>query len=67
MASVGETVLATGWTEEYAGANGQVKAWLVVRGWESMEQFQEAVGSEEFKEGSPILFGWGAPFELVSS
>lgn len=57
---VGETGLAIGWAEEKDGFTG----FVVVRGWTSMDRFEESVQSEEFKEGIPILMGWGAPFEL---
>jgi hypothetical protein len=69
--SNGEGVLATGWAEElisvHEGSKGEkVKPFVVTRGWQSMEDFERAVQSEEFKEGAPILMGWGAPFNLVS-
>jgi hypothetical protein len=67
MQSVGEKFLATGWTEEYVDGKGEmVKSYVVLRGWEEMGRFEEALGTEEFKEASPILMGWRMPFELVS-
>ena len=56
----GEVGLATGWTEEQDGVRG----FFVVRGWTGMERFEEAVGTEVWKEGIPILLGWGRPFSL---
>jgi hypothetical protein len=71
MSSVGEVSLSVGWSEDHLvtdkdGKEGVVKSWIVVRGWQGMEFFEEAVKSEEFKECLPILMGWGLPFELVS-
>jgi hypothetical protein len=57
---VGDIGLATGWAEEKDG----VRAFVVVRGWSGMSRFEDAVQSEEFKEGIPILMAWGVPFEL---
>ncbi|KAF3045681.1 hypothetical protein E8E12_011186 [Didymella heteroderae] len=56
----GEIGLATGWAEEKDG----VRAFVVVRGWREMQRFEKSLQSEEFKEGIPILMGWGIPFEL---
>ncbi|KAL1642817.1 hypothetical protein SLS61_009522 [Didymella pomorum] len=56
----GEMGLATGWAEEVNG----VAAFVVVRGWREMRRFEESLSSEEFREGGPILMGWGVPFEL---
>lgn len=62
--------LSCGWVEgeyahpEIAGEKG--KGFLVVRGWEAMSDFQKSVEGEGFKEAGPILFGWGAPFRMVS-
>ena len=60
MQDTGEVGLATGWTEEHDGVRG----FLVVRGWMGMDRFEEAVGTEVWREGIPILLGWGKPFEL---
>ncbi|KAF3047827.1 hypothetical protein E8E11_008800 [Didymella keratinophila] len=56
----GEIGLATGWAEEKDG----VSAFVVVRGWSAMGRFEESLRTEEFKEGIPILMGWGVPFDL---
>jgi len=58
----GEGDLSVGWTEE----QNNVRSFLVVRGWENMGRFEEAVQSEVFKQCIPILLEWGAPFKLVS-
>jgi hypothetical protein len=66
MEDLGEVFLTTGWTEEYTDEKGeQMKSYVIVRGWEAMEKFMEAVGTEEFKEALPILIGWGVPYKLV--
>jgi hypothetical protein len=66
MEDLGEVFLTTGWTEEYVDEKGeQVKSYVVVRGWEAMERFMEAVATEEFKEAVPVLIGWGVPYKLV--
>jgi hypothetical protein len=57
---LGEGELAIGWTEEQDG----IRAFLVIRGWTGMDRFDEAVDSGPFKEGIPILMGWGKPFSL---
>jgi heme-degrading monooxygenase HmoA len=46
--------------------NEKAKCFLVVRGWESMDDFQAAVEHDAFKTASPIVFGWNAPFKMVS-
>ena len=56
----GEIGLATGWAEEKDGA----RAFVVVRGWREMGQFEAALATEEFGEGIGILMGWEVPFEL---
>jgi hypothetical protein len=68
MEEVGEVSLSTGWSKEYENDAGEkVKSLIVARGWREMKFFEEAVASETFKECIPILIGWGAPFELVST
>lgn len=58
----GEVGLTIGWTEE----QDDVRSFMVMRGWKSMERFQESVETEIFKECIPILLGWNMPFNLVS-
>lgn len=61
-------MLATGWTEDHDNAEvegGKSIDFCVVRGWDSVEAFQEMVKKERVKEALGILFGWGAPFKLV--
>jgi hypothetical protein len=68
MEDLGEVFLETGWTLEYNSYTSgiqRMKSFVVVRGWESMEKFLEAVATEEFKEAVPILMGWGMPYKLV--
>ncbi|KAJ4334274.1 hypothetical protein N0V95_009212 [Ascochyta clinopodiicola] len=66
---VGEIGLSVGWAEELVlrasdKAEGRVKSFLVIRGWEDMSRFEESVHTELFKECIPILLSWGAPFDL---
>lgn len=67
LPSPGEVFLSVGWTEEYTKGDDKVISWLVARGWQNMERFEESVQTEVFKEAIPILMGWGAPFDLVST
>lgn len=69
--STGEVFLALGWSQEHSpvqeeGKEENVTSFFVMRGWQSMVDFESAVQSEVFKEAIPILMGWGAPFNLVS-
>ncbi|OAL06299.1 hypothetical protein IQ06DRAFT_77689 [Phaeosphaeriaceae sp. SRC1lsM3a] len=64
LVSTGEVFLSAGWTEEQTKGDDKVTSWLVVRGWNNMERFEESIQTEVFKEAIPILMGWGAPFEL---
>jgi hypothetical protein len=61
--------LAMGWTQdnqEHADMKGEkAKCFVVIRGWESMGDFEESTKTEEFKEAIPILFSWKAPFHMV--
>lgn len=59
-----------GWTVEDQD-HSEVKdeksrSFVVVRGWDSMKDFQAALETPQFKEAIPILFGWGAPHKMVS-
>jgi hypothetical protein len=69
MQACGEVFLTTGWTVGAEGkegeGEGEIKSFVVVRGWEGMQRFEEAVSTEEFREAVPILMGWGAPYKLV--
>jgi hypothetical protein len=66
----GTTGLIVGWTEdseaisELGGA--PATCMFVVRGWNSQEEFDKSVQSEHAQKAFPIVFGWGAPYRLVS-
>lgn len=65
----GDLGLAFGWTLEeleHEGIEGKAKSFIILRGWESMERFEQLVKSDAFKEAGPILFAWKAPFKMVS-
>lgn len=66
----GELGWAFGWVieeQEHEGIEGEkAKCFLVMRGWESMECFEESVKHNKYKEAIPILFAWGAPWKMVS-
>jgi hypothetical protein len=65
MGDLGEIFLSTGWSEEWVDEHGEkVRSFVVARGWEGMEWFERAVGTEEFKGSVGILIGWGVRFEL---
>jgi hypothetical protein len=65
MKECGEVFLTTGWAEAEGEGEEAIKSFVVVRGWEGMSRFEQAVSTEEFKEAVPILIGWGAPYKLV--
>jgi hypothetical protein len=66
----GTTGLIVGWTEDseaIAELNGApATCMFVVRGWNSQEAFDKSVQSEHAQKAFPIVFGWGAPYRLVS-
>ncbi|PQE17471.1 hypothetical protein CJF32_00008685 [Rutstroemia sp. NJR-2017a WRK4] len=54
-----------GWVVETQKIEGDdVKSFLVMRGWESMDSFKQAMQTEAFKKSIPILMGWNAPFQM---
>ena len=69
VAAKGDLGLAVGWVleeqevEEIEGENA--KCFFVVRGWESMERFEESVRHDAYTEAAQILFAWNAPFKMV--
>lgn len=66
----GASGLSYGWVSEeqdHQDISGEKAAcFLIMRGWESFSHFEAGTQSPEFKEAAPILFSWGAPFEMVS-
>lgn len=59
-----------GWTAEdedhEAIAGEKTRCFVVIRGWDSMAAFESALETPAFKEAIPILYGWKAPFKMVS-
>ena len=70
-AAKGDSGLVVGWVveeQEVEGVDGEkARCFFVVRGWESMERFEESVKHDAYKEAVPILFAWNAPFKMVGS
>lgn len=64
----GQGDVAYGWIEEEQTheevEGGKARCFLLMRGWESMGDFQASVETEAFKKASPIVMGWGAPFKM---
>ncbi|KFX94365.1 hypothetical protein O988_06343 [Pseudogymnoascus sp. VKM F-3808] len=64
----GELGWAFGWVieeQEHGGIEREkAKCLLVMRGWESMDCFEESVKHDKYKEAIPILFAWGAPWKM---
>ncbi|KAF2648713.1 hypothetical protein K491DRAFT_698700 [Lophiostoma macrostomum CBS 122681] len=61
--------LTMGWTQdekEHADVKGEkARCFVVIRGWESMQRFEESTKTKEFREAIPILYSWNAPFSMV--
>ncbi|KAE9374705.1 hypothetical protein N431DRAFT_503500 [Stipitochalara longipes BDJ] len=51
----GDLSLAVGW---------RAKRFFVVRGWESMDRFEQSVKYDAYEEAIPTLFAWNAPFKM---
>jgi hypothetical protein len=57
---------AYGWVVETQKIEGEdVKSFLVMRGWESMDSFEQSIQTGAFKKSIPILLGWNAPYQMV--
>ncbi|PQE16401.1 hypothetical protein CJF31_00009639 [Rutstroemia sp. NJR-2017a BVV2] len=55
-----------GWVLETQKIEGEdVKSFFVMRGWESMDSFEQSIQTGAFKKSIPILLGWNAPFQMV--
>lgn len=65
----GNLGFSMGWAteeQEHQDVNGEkTKSFIVVRGWETMSQFERSVQTENFKEAIQILYAWSAPFKMV--
>lgn len=61
---------ASGWVleeQEHESIEGEkAKCFFIMRGWESMDDFEKSVQNDAYKEAIPILFAWNAPWKMVS-
>lgn len=59
-----------GWTleeVEHPDIKGEkTRSFVIVRGWDKFEYFEQSLQNEYYKEGVSILYGWNAPFSMVS-
>jgi hypothetical protein len=67
----GDIGVAWGWVQESLsheslGEGEEAMGFVVIRGWESMRDFENVLGTEEYKEAIPLLMAWEAPFDMVS-
>lgn len=68
----GDLGLSTGWSVDEVDhqdvTDEKTKVFLIMRGWRSMEDFENITKHEKFEsEAIPILLAWKAPFKMVSS
>lgn len=68
--SSGHSGLAFGWgieEQDHADIGGQrARNFLIIRGWNSFDDFKRSVNTDAYKRATPILLQWKAPFEMVS-
>jgi hypothetical protein len=68
-ATTGDQGLVYGWLEEEQPHEdvdgGWATCFFVMRGWNSMDNFEASTNTEAYKEAIPLLFGWNAPFKMV--
>lgn len=66
----GSTEAVFGWSldeqdhEDIQG--GKAIGFFVIRGWDTMRNFELSLQTDNYKESIPILYGWNAPFKMVS-
>ncbi|KFZ11349.1 hypothetical protein V501_04807 [Pseudogymnoascus sp. VKM F-4519 (FW-2642)] len=64
----GDLGLSSGWVlEEQEHENiedEKAKCFIIARGWESMDCFEQSVQNDAYKEAIPILFAWNAPWKM---
>lgn len=62
--------LAFGWgieEQDHKDIEGRrAKNFVVVRGWNSFDDFERFVDTDAYKRAVPILIQWKTPFEMVS-
>lgn len=68
--ATGNSSLAFGWLleeQEHDENKGEkASCFFVIRGWESMDHFEQSVKHDAYKEAIPLLFAWNAPWKMVS-
>jgi hypothetical protein len=65
----GDLGVASGWVDEpltHESLDEAATGFVVVRGWEAMEDFENLLKTSEYAEAIPLLMAWEAPFEMVS-
>jgi hypothetical protein len=65
----GDIGVASGWVDEsltHESIQEPATGYLVARGWEAMEDFENVLKTVEYAEAIPLLLAWEAPFEMVS-
>jgi heme-degrading monooxygenase HmoA len=65
----GNLGVASGWVEEpltHESLDEDATGFVVVRGWETMEDFENLLKTSEYAKAIPLLMAWEAPFEMVS-
>ncbi|KAF2758204.1 hypothetical protein EJ05DRAFT_486254 [Pseudovirgaria hyperparasitica] len=65
---VGEMGCTMGWSVDevnYAGIEGEkAVGFVVIRGWDTMANFEKVMSLDKTREVLSILFGWGAPYKM---
>lgn len=66
--SKGDIGCGYGWVEEVLEKEdvkgGIATSFIVARGWQTLEDFKMSTSTENYKEAAPILYGWGAPYQM---
>ena len=66
--SKGDVGCGYGWVEEELEKeevkDGKATSFIVARGWETLEDFKMSISTDSYKEAAPILYGWGAPYQM---
>ncbi|KAH8703017.1 hypothetical protein BGW36DRAFT_354456 [Talaromyces proteolyticus] len=63
-----DTSVAYGWVleeQDHENVKGEkARCFLVCRGWESMDHFEQSVKTDAYKKAIPILLAWNAPWKM---
>jgi hypothetical protein len=66
----GQRGLTMGWTleeVEHPDIEGEkTRSFIIVRGWDKFEYFEQSLQNEYYKDAVGILYAWNAPFQMVS-